>query len=175
MIGTSFSSACNRLRNGTEFKSAKPPPPINRWSLSFGDLGCINVSRLTALGFNALIVFESLFPPCFVCCQISVPSLLLRARPLSGVLRFACVSLPPSSDFGETKLPSPRPLLESQRDFLPFLPVPAQPPSPAGICHPQKWLFLGCVAQIVLETAERGCPSRSTFDNSKTRGIRAFI
>jgi hypothetical protein len=30
---------------------------------------------------------------------------------------------------------------------------------------------LGRVAQIILETAERGCLSRSTFDNPKTRGI----
>jgi hypothetical protein len=30
---------------------------------------------------------------------------------------------------------------------------------------------LGRVAQIILEPAERGCPSRSTFDNPKTRGI----
>src|ERR1017187_10428250 len=29
----------------------------------------------------------------------------------------------------------------------------------------------GRVAQIILETAERGCLSRSTFDNPKTRGI----
>jgi hypothetical protein len=29
----------------------------------------------------------------------------------------------------------------------------------------------GHVAQISLETAERGCLSRSTFDNPKTRGI----
>ena len=32
----------------------------------------------------------------------------------------------------------------------------------------------GRVAQIILETAERGCLSRSTFDNPKTRGVWQF-
>jgi hypothetical protein len=39
--------------------------------------------------------------------------------------------------------------------------------------RPRPWLAeaLGRVAQIILETAERGCLSRSMFDKPKTRGI----
>ena len=39
--------------------------------------------------------------------------------------------------------------------------------------RPRPWIAeaLGRVAQNILETAERGCLSRSMFDKPKTRGI----
>jgi len=42
---------------------------------------------------------------------------------------------------------------------------------PEGILRRQSSFAEGRVAQIILETAERGCLSRNTFDNPKTRGI----